>query len=188
MARPRSEDKRNAILEATIRVIAAQGLGASTASIAEEAGVASGTLFVYFKTKTELFNQLYLFLKSETVSGPPGRDPSNSDVRREMEVLWSGWIRWAVETPERRRALTLLGASNEITSITRQKAHEILSGVTQLIDQCRKTGPMRDAPLGLVVAFVSTLAETTIDYLIENPGGIEEHSQLGLDALWRLLK
>ena len=44
MARPKSEDKRNAIMEAATRVIAAQGLGAPTMKIAEEAGVANGSL------------------------------------------------------------------------------------------------------------------------------------------------
>jgi AcrR family transcriptional regulator len=46
MARPRSEDKRNAILEAATRVIVTQGLSAPTALIAEQAGVANGSLFL----------------------------------------------------------------------------------------------------------------------------------------------
>ncbi|MFX5718343.1 TetR/AcrR family transcriptional regulator, partial [Acinetobacter baumannii] len=41
MARPRSEDKRNAILAAAIRVIITQGLSAPTALIAHEAGVSN---------------------------------------------------------------------------------------------------------------------------------------------------
>jgi len=44
MARPKSEDKRNAILAAAIPVIAEQGVGAPTAKIAQLAGVAEGTL------------------------------------------------------------------------------------------------------------------------------------------------
>jgi AcrR family transcriptional regulator len=53
MARPKSEDKRNAIMAAAIRVIAAQGLAAPTATIAKEAGVANGSLFNYFETKAD---------------------------------------------------------------------------------------------------------------------------------------
>jgi hypothetical protein len=41
MARPRSEDKRNAILDAAIQVIAVEGVSAPTAKIAKMAGVAA---------------------------------------------------------------------------------------------------------------------------------------------------
>jgi AcrR family transcriptional regulator len=68
MARPKSEDKRDALMAAATRVIAAQGLSAPTAVIAREAGVSNGSLFTYFETKADLFNQLYLELKTGMAS------------------------------------------------------------------------------------------------------------------------
>ncbi|HET8853867.1 MAG TPA: TetR family transcriptional regulator, partial [Ktedonobacteraceae bacterium] len=50
MARPKSQDKRNAILAAAIELIAEQGLSVPTSKIAHVAGVAEGTLFTYFET------------------------------------------------------------------------------------------------------------------------------------------
>ena len=51
MARPRSEDKQNAIMEAASRVIGTHGLSAPTAMIAKEARVSNGSLFAYFETE-----------------------------------------------------------------------------------------------------------------------------------------
>ncbi|ELF6582189.1 helix-turn-helix transcriptional regulator [Salmonella enterica] len=51
MARPKSEDKKQALLEAATQAIAQSGIAASTAAIARNAGVAEGTLFRYFATK-----------------------------------------------------------------------------------------------------------------------------------------
>jgi len=68
MPRPRSDDKRSAIIAATTRIIVTQGLRAPTAGIAKEAGVANGSLFTYFETKSDLFNALYLELKLEMAS------------------------------------------------------------------------------------------------------------------------
>jgi len=65
MARPLSEDKRTAILEAAAEVVATLGVSAPTAKIAKGAGVAEGTLFTYFANKDELLNQLYLKLKTD---------------------------------------------------------------------------------------------------------------------------
>ena len=57
MARPKSEDKRNAILDAATRVFAECGLTAApTSEISRRAGVADGPLFTYFKTKDDLIN------------------------------------------------------------------------------------------------------------------------------------
>ena len=58
MARPLSENKRNAILNAATQAVAALGTGASTAGIAKGAGVAEGSLFTYFSNKDDLLNQL----------------------------------------------------------------------------------------------------------------------------------
>ncbi|GGA40695.1 hypothetical protein GCM10010917_27430 [Paenibacillus physcomitrellae] len=41
------------------------GASASTIKIAKKAGVAEGILFVYFPTKDDLLNQLFLDLKSD---------------------------------------------------------------------------------------------------------------------------
>jgi DNA-binding transcriptional regulator YbjK len=51
MARVRSPEKRTAILQAAAHEIAKVGLGAPKAKIARRAGVASGTLFIYSRTR-----------------------------------------------------------------------------------------------------------------------------------------
>ncbi|MEK6185122.1 helix-turn-helix domain-containing protein, partial [Klebsiella pneumoniae] len=58
MARPKSEDKKQALLEAATAAFAQSGIAASTSAIARSAGVAEGTLFRYFATKDELLNEL----------------------------------------------------------------------------------------------------------------------------------
>lgn len=65
MARPKSEDKKQALLEAATVAFAQSGIAASTSLIARNAGVAEGTLFRYFPTKDDLLNALYLHLKQD---------------------------------------------------------------------------------------------------------------------------
>lgn len=67
MARPKSEDKKQALLEAATAAFAQSGIAASTSAIARSAGVAEGTLFRYFATKDELLNELYLAIKMRLV-------------------------------------------------------------------------------------------------------------------------
>ena len=55
-------------MAAAVRLIASEGLGAATMTIAKEAGVPNGSLFTYVETKADLLNQLYLELKAEMAS------------------------------------------------------------------------------------------------------------------------
>jgi TetR/AcrR family transcriptional regulator, multidrug resistance operon repressor len=58
------EDKREAILRATLELVAAQGFHDAPCSlIAERAGVAAGTIYRYFENKDVLINELYLTLE-----------------------------------------------------------------------------------------------------------------------------
>ena len=91
-------------MAAAARVIAAQGLGAPTATIAKEAGVSNGSLFTYFDTKADLFNQLYLELKTEMAAAALGGLPAGADVRGQCSHMWSGWLRWATHTRQARDA------------------------------------------------------------------------------------
>src|ERR1700721_3194699 len=114
MPRPRSDEKRRSILQAATRVIVMQGLSAPTMVIAKEAGVANGSLFTYFATKTELFNQLFLELKMELATGA-GNLPVDAEVREQFFHLWKKGMNWAISNPEKRRALAQLSVSDEIT-------------------------------------------------------------------------
>ncbi len=88
MARPRSEDKRHAILAAASETIAVLGLGAPTARIAKLAGVAEGTLFTYFATKDDLLNQLYLDLKLELRAVMMPAFPKHESTKAKARHIW----------------------------------------------------------------------------------------------------
>ncbi len=187
MARPKSEDKRNAILAAAVRIIATQGLGAPTASIAGEAGVSNGSLFTYFATKADLLNQLYVELKSEMAAVAMKGVAAEGDIRAQMSRLWSQWLHWATACPEKRLALARLGVSADISPESHQAAHRAMSGVAGLLERSREKGPMRDLPLPFVSALMSAIADTTIDFMITNPSAAEEQCEAAFDALWRMV-
>jgi AcrR family transcriptional regulator len=187
MARPRSDDKRNRIMAAAIRVIVNEGFNAPTATIAKEAGVANGSLFTYFETKAELFNQLYLELKAGMAAAALKGLPEGVELRKQAFHLWSNWMDWAVSHPEKRRALAQLGVSDEITSASRAAAHKAMTGIAELLERVRANGPLRNAPMGFVVALMNALAEATMDFMFQDPANAKKHCKVGFDALWRVL-
>jgi len=187
MARPRSEEKQNAILEAATRVIGTHGLSAPTAMIAKEADVSNGSLFAYFATKADLLNRLYVELKTEMAAGALGGLPTESDIRTQLLHMWTHWLRWATSCPEKRRALAHLCVSDEITSESRQTVSDAFASIRGLLELCRENGPMREAPLGFLVALMSALADATIDFVIRDPANADKHCMTAFEALWRIV-
>ncbi len=177
MPRPRSDEKRIAILEAATRIIVMQGLS----------GVANGSLFTYFETKTDLFNHLYLELKAEMASATLKNLPVSAELHEQFFHAWRNWMNWALSNPQKRRALAQLGVSDEITSETRAAGHKTMAPVAELLEHVRANGPMRKAPMGLVVALMNSLAEATMDFMTQDPANAKNHSKVGFDALWRML-
>jgi AcrR family transcriptional regulator len=187
MARPRSEDRRNAIMAAATRVIASQGLGAPTALIAKEAGVSNGSLFTYFETKADLLNQLYVGLKTEMASAALDGIPTDKDIRDQMASVWSGWLRWATANPDKRRTLAQLAVSDEITGTNREIGQRAMAGVSEILERSRENGPMRAAPLGLVAGLMNAAADATVHFIIHDPANADSHSRTGFEATWRMI-
>ena len=187
MARVKSENKRNAILEAATRLIVTHGLNAPTAMIAQEAGVANGTLFTYFVTKADLLNQLYLELKAGMASAALEELPAEAELRQQVFHVWSHWMAWAVYNPEKRGALAQLSICDEITPATRAAAHKATIGLAEVMERMHTGGPLRNTSMDFAAAIMNSLAEATMDFMIHDPANAKEHCQIGFDAFWRVV-
>ena len=174
-------------MAAAARVIVTEGLSAPTAMIAKKAGVANGTLFTYFETKADLFNQLYVELKTEMATVAMEGLPAKAGLREQMFHVWSNWMTWGVARPEKRRALAQLDVSEEIKPESRDAGHKAMAGVGELMERSRSKGPLRDAPKGFVVAILNSLANATVDFMARDPAHAKKHCKDGFDAFWRVL-
>jgi AcrR family transcriptional regulator len=174
-------------MAAATRVIVSQGLSAPTATIAREAGVSNGSLFTYFETKADMFNQLFLELKTGMASAALEGFPRKAELREQLFHMWSNWMRWAVSNPEKRRALAQLGVSDEIKPKTRAAGHKAMANIGELLERSRANGPMRQVPMGFVVAIMNSMAEATMDFMGQDPANAKKHCKTGFEAVWRMI-
>lgn len=98
MARPLDADKREKFLAAALKLFVEKGVqNTTTAEIAREAGTASGTLFLYFKTKQDLIDGLVLRISKEySASVRALLDPALS-ARETFLVIWNAVFRWFMD-------------------------------------------------------------------------------------------
>jgi TetR/AcrR family transcriptional regulator, fatty acid metabolism regulator protein len=88
MARPRSADKRQRILQAAVGIFAKKGyFGARVSEIAKKAGVADGTIYLYFRNKEDILVSLFDDLMSEHVQQVKAALPSVPGAERRLRLV-----------------------------------------------------------------------------------------------------
>lgn len=184
MARPRSEDKRNAILDAATEVVAELGVSAPTAKIAKRAGVAEGSLFTYFENKDALLNHLYLALKSDLRGAMLDAYPAAARIAVRARHIWDHYVDWGVANPLKRKALAQLSVSDRIRPESRQAGMGGFAQVNALMQESLVGGALKDQPPAFVGAVLASLAETTMEFIEREPAAAERYRHAGFEAFW----
>jgi AcrR family transcriptional regulator len=184
MAKPKSEDKRNSILSAAIQVFAERGLGAPTAAITSAAGIAEGSLFIYFKTKRELINALYRELKLELADATMSSFPRKQSVRRRLEHVWNGYVQWGVANPEQQRVLKQIQVWGGLTEESKQAGFAPFSEIQRMAEDAATQKIYKDIPQAFIGAALSALAEMTMEFIAREPERAEVYRTAGFEMLW----
>lgn len=96
MARKKDEEKRGKILDAATKVFASQGFyNAKMQDIAKEAGVAHGTLYLYFNSKDalltaifqEVFGELIEYIRSEIQKQDNPEDKFRKMIDLQIDII-----------------------------------------------------------------------------------------------------
>jgi len=86
--RPAGGDKRTAIIRAAISVFAHNGyFNSKVADIAREAGVADGTVYLYFKSKEEILHSIFDRTVDEAVADARKQLDDISDPREKLRQI-----------------------------------------------------------------------------------------------------
>jgi AcrR family transcriptional regulator len=187
MARPLSEQKREAILISAADLVATMGTGAPTAKIAKDAGLAEGTLFTYFPSKDELLNQLYLELKAELGDAILESYPSNGSVRERYRHVWGRFIDWGAAHPMKRKAMRQLNVSERVTEDSRLCAGTAFRDIDAMLEQSLADGVLKDQPPAFIIAILEALAETTLEFIAREPQKREQYKQAGFQVLLNII-
>lgn len=163
------ENKRERILLAARRLFVKQGFHSTpTSAIAREASVANGTLFHYFNTKEELINTLF----KETINSffaitTAGVD-NEKNIKRKLRLLWYNTVKWALNRPQEFLFIQQYSNSPFISQLTQDEISEHGVLYTDLIDQGKDKGILKDIPTDLMYQLITHQIYGIIIYLFQH--------------------
>ncbi len=185
MARPKSEDKRNAILDAATRLFERGLTAAPTSEISKQAGVAEGTLFTYFKTKDDLINALYREIKLELGDAMMSDFPRKNNVRTRLRHVWDRYVNWGIANPKQRKVLAQLQVSEALTKESTDAGSAPFVEFQTMIRNAIDGRVFRnDLPVELISKSLAALVEATIDLTVSNPSKANKYRDSGFQMFW----
>ena len=187
MARPRSNDKRNAILLAAAKVFAERGLGAATSAISAAAAVAEGTLFIYFKTKDDLLNALYREIKLELADAMMSGFPRKKSVHSRLQHIWNCYTKWGVSNPEQCKVLAQLQISDRLTQESKEAGFAPFAEIETMARDAIHQHLVRDIPLEFISATMENSAQTAMRFMASDPDNADRYRTIGFDMFWRAI-
>jgi TetR/AcrR family fatty acid metabolism transcriptional regulator len=193
-AAPPPAGKRERILEAAVKVFAAEGFyNAKVAQIAQEAGVADGTIYLYFKSKDDLLISLFehrmedinAHLREELSHAGSAVDKLRAVVRLHLGLVQENRHMAEVICVELRQS------SKFIKEYANPKFGEFLRLIAGAIAEGQKSGELRsdlEPPL-LARALFGALDEISLAWLVKGkdridlPRATEQMSSLFIEGL-----
>lgn len=186
LARPRSDKKRQAILDAAVELFADRGIGhAPTSAISSSAGVAEGTLFTYFKTKDELLNELYREMRKE-IDREMADFPFSADTRTRLRFVWDRFLDMAEKYPKRLKVQQQLRSSGRLLKDA-EAPNMVITELLRTSREGAELGGLNGASPEYLVLMFRAQAEATAAFIAANRGKKAESRELGFRLVWRAL-
>ena len=183
------ESKRDKLLEAAIRLFAADGFwNTSTASIAKAAGVANGTLFNCFSSKDELINAVYSELKSRLLQAVTDALPAEAPFRDRMLAAWRAVVIWSLDNPIEHQLLEQLRLSELVSSETREAVTANFAFIIAEVNAALERGELVALPLPYHLEIMFSHMTAQINFLSgEEATQIDREDAIksGFDIWWR---
>ena len=153
-------DKREAILAAAVRLIARLGLHATPMSaVAKQAGVAAGTLYLYFPSKEAMINALYLEVLEDRdrrmAADAEGARRDGAVGRAGLWAFWHGLARWHLDHPDASSFLLQCKSSAILTDDTRETERRMNAEGLANFEHAVAAGRLRDLPIQVFWALVA---------------------------------
>ncbi|MES2715938.1 MAG: TetR/AcrR family transcriptional regulator [Pseudomonadota bacterium] len=160
--KPKDDEKLRAIAQATFGLVEATGLsGLTMAAIARQAGLATGTLYVYFKSKDELLTALYEQAKTETAATLMQGDEPGAPFRSRFQRMWLNWLDHRLNHAAQVVFLEQYYNSPWFSEASRNLSARLIKAWVDLIETAKAQQILKDVPTPLLInSFAGSVRET----------------------------
>jgi AcrR family transcriptional regulator len=179
-------NKKQSILDVSLKLFVECGFhGTSTAEIAKTAGVATGTLFHYFKTKEELINTLYLNIKACLLNDVKGNYNDKETFKENIRKLWLKFNYFGINNPYKFQFILIFNSSPYITSLTKEQAETRFAEVLEIYKKGVEKNEIKIVYNEMVMDYFWGNIFATVSHFTKYPENLNEKNiNLAFELFW----
>lgn len=185
------KDKQEAILETALALFTGRGFfGTPTSLISKEAGVATGTLFFYFKTKEDLIDTLYRRVKSEAAQAMCRGLDRQKTAKAKLHRLGLNAVVWGIENPAKRKFMEQFAYSPFVSTSAHEEGMSHFLFLQDLVRDGIREGVIREIDPDLLFCMMASSLSGLIAQAssVDDPEEREKIIEDGLDFIWYGMK
>lgn len=143
--------KRDKILQTTLKLLVKQGLQETAMSqISRESGVATGTIYHYFKGKNDIINNLYLEIKRDFGQVLLKGTDSSGNYQQRFSKVWRNLFNYYLKNELQFRFAQHIGHLPIINEETRQAGQRYYQPVIDFLREGINNGELKNIDLQLL--------------------------------------
>ena len=180
------KEKEQKILDTSLKLFVEKGFhGTSTAEIAKTAGVATGTLFHYFKTKEELIDRLYIYTKESILEEVQEDYDENKPFKENVKSLWLKFVCLGIKEPYKFNFIMTFHCCPYITSFTKGRIEEKFVDLLEVYKKGFEEGKIKEMYDELLMDYFWGNILNTIMHFEKNPEKMnKENVDLSFELFW----
>jgi AcrR family transcriptional regulator len=185
-----NSEKRTAILCATLKLITENGFAATPISlIAKEAGVAAGTIYLYFNSKEAMLQVIYLEFKEALTNATIAGFSENLPGRVAIELLLQNYLNFMLKNPLKFKFFEQFTNSPYINKLTKETGLKIFYPIVQVFERAKSERLIKDIPVQILYAHVlAPINHLLRQHLIDEFQFTPENTQIAFQACWDAIK
>ena len=181
--------KRKALLEAAIELFAKDGFWqTTTASIAQEAGVATGTLFTYFPTKNDLIDELYMTIKRKALAEVQREPKPHGSFEVVFKEIHTRLLKWGSANPKKFLLMLQLRQGNQVSQRIYETIEDDWKESYDWIKLGQQEGKLARFPTNLLLSIIYGHLEAVIQHNIQHnlsKKEVDAVAKIFSEILWR---
>ncbi len=151
----RDDKKAQQVFQAALGLVKEKGLAGITMSeIAKEAGIATGTLYIYFKNKEELINNLFFDCRKEAIESYFLNYDEAEPFKSGFRVVWMNILNFRIANWEEVVFMDQCYHSPFINECTMKLTKEMKQPLYKLIERGKEENVFKDADTSTLLIFM----------------------------------
>lgn len=186
--RPKDETKEQLILDTALRLITRRGLaGLKMLDLAKEAGIAIGTIYIYFADRTALIQRLYAYLLRKSLSDLQAGIVDSDPLRLKIRKITRNYLDDNLAHPDYRAFFEQYFRSPYCaeTEIIRAEENSVMQPIYDLVVQGQRETIIKTADPELLVTLVCGMLDELAQQAYRTGRPVSESDwELTFSVIW----